>query len=58
MNRGRLAARKLTRAHVLLLADDGAVDREIAAALHVHVSTVERIRRRLVEGGVEWALSR
>jgi transposase len=56
VKRGRLAARKLTRAHVLLMADDGVVDTEISAALHVHVTTVERIRKRLVEGGVDWAL--
>lgn len=56
VKRGRLAARKLTRAHVLLMADDGAVDTEIAAALHVHVTTIERIRKRLVEEGLDCAL--
>lgn len=56
VKRGRLAARKLTRAHVLLLADEGVVDRGIANALHVHETTVERIRKRFVEGGLDWAL--
>ena len=56
VKRGRLAARRLTRAHILLLADEGTVDTKIAAALHVHVATVERIRKRFVGGGVEWAL--
>jgi len=31
-------------------------DTEIATALHLGVSTVERIRKRFVEGGLEWAL--
>ena len=56
VKRGRLAARRLTRAHILLLADEGTVDTKIAAALHVHVATVERIRKRFVEGGPDWAL--
>jgi transposase len=32
-------------------------DEKIAAALHVHRVTVERIRRRFVEGGLEQALN-
>ena len=50
-------ARRLTRARILLLADEGGPDQGIAAALHVHPATVERTRRRFVEGGVERALS-
>jgi transposase len=57
LNKGVAPARKLTRARILLLADEGGTDREIAAALHVHPATVERTRRRFVEGGVERALS-
>ncbi len=57
LNRGIAPARKLTRARILLLADDGNTDEEIAAALHVHRVTVERTRRRFVEGGVARALS-
>ena len=56
-HKGVAPARKLTRARILLLADEGGTDREIAAALHVHPATVERTRRRFVEGGVERALS-
>jgi transposase len=54
--KGRVSARKLTRAHVLLLADEGRNDKAIAAALHVSVPTVERIRNRFVTGNVEHAL--
>ena len=57
LHKGVAPARRLTRARILLLADEGGTDREVAAALHVHPATVERTRRRFVEGGVEPALS-
>lgn len=55
--KGKVSARRLRRAQVLLLAADGYIDTDIVAALHVGVSTVERLRKRFVEGGLEWALS-
>ena len=55
--RGKVVARKLRRAQLLLLAVEGYPDTEIAAALQVGVSTVERSRKRFVEGGLEWALT-
>lgn len=55
--KGKTSARKLNRAHVLLLANEGATDKQIAKALGVGTSTVERIRKRFVEGGLEEALS-
>jgi len=54
---GKARARRLYRARVLLLADEGITDEEIAGALHLGKSTVERTRRRFVEGGVERALT-
>jgi len=54
--KGKLSARKLGRAHMLLLAAEGKVDTAIAESLHVHVNTVGRTRRHFVEGGLEWAL--
>jgi transposase len=57
LHKGTAPARRLTRARILLLADEGGTDRKIAAALHAHPATVERTRRRCVEGGVERALS-
>jgi transposase len=57
IKKGTLAARKLARAHILLLADEGRADEAIAAALHVGRATVERIRKRFVEDGFEAALS-
>jgi transposase len=55
--KGKVVARKLRRAHLLLLAAEGYPDTEIAATLHLSVSTVERTRKRFVEGGLEWALT-
>lgn len=53
IRRGKTSARKLTRARVLLKAADGATDEEIVAALNVGIATVERIRKRFVEVGLE-----
>jgi transposase len=50
---GRHAARKLTRARILLKADAGCSDTNIVAALNVGRATVERLRQRFVEGGLE-----
>jgi transposase len=54
--KGTRSARKLTRAHILLQADAGGMDAAMAAALHVGVATVERIRKRCVEEGLDAAL--
>jgi len=51
------AARTATRAHVLLLADEGQADMDIAATLHLTVGTVERIRKKFRAGGVAGALA-
>ena len=63
VSRGRAAAYKQTQARILLLSDEsqecGAMnDEEIARALRVGNATVERVRRRCVEEGVEAALGR
>ena len=63
MSRGRAAAYKQTHARILLLVDEaqegGAMkDEDIARALKVGSATVERVRRRGVEEGVEAALGR
>ena len=57
VRKGMVSARKLTRAHVLLRADESARDKAVAEALHIHVATVERVRRRFVEGGLDRALT-
>ena len=51
--RGKNSARKLTRARILLQAEEGFTDEEITAALNVSIATVERPRPRLVEANLE-----
>jgi putative transposase len=56
LRKGKSSARSLTRARILLLADDGRDDEEIAETLKVSKSTVSRIRTRYCEGGLDSAL--
>ena len=62
IKKGKTSAYKLTHARILLEADENngeeKTDAEIAEQLHVGVKTVKRIRKRLVEEGIEEALSR
>jgi transposase len=53
---GKHAARKLKRAQILLAADAGAGDEEIARSVGVGGSTVYRTKRRFVLGNLEAAL--
>lgn len=57
LNRGKHAAQKLRRARILLKADEGWRDQDIAGALETSRSTVEQIRQRFVEGGLDNALN-
>src|SRR3981189_3279518 len=54
---GKQAARKLKRAQILLAADAGGGDEDIATSVGVGGSTVYRTKRRFVEGNLERALS-
>ena len=54
---GKHAARKLKRAQILLAADAGAGDEDIATSVAVGGSTVYRTKRRFVEGNLQAALS-
>jgi transposase len=54
---GERSARKVTRARILLLADEGKKDRDIVESLHTSVPTVQRTRKRFVEGGLDGALN-
>lgn len=55
--KGEIKARKMKRAMILLKADEGLTDPEIMAAVDVSRPTVERIRKRFVEGGLDKALN-
>jgi len=63
LSRGKHGARALTRARILLKADvnwpkGGWSDQQIADALDVGSSTIERVRQRFVEQGLEAILTR
>jgi hypothetical protein len=59
---GKAAARKLTHARILLLADDSLgeehADEHIVAALGTSPRTVSRVRQQLVTQGLDFALLR
>ena len=62
-SRGKVAARKLNHAKVLLHADEASEktgmlkDAGIAIAVHISLKSIERIRKRFVEEGLESALN-
>ena len=63
VSRGRSAAYKQTHARILLMSDEAQddlpmTDEAIAQALKVGHATVERVRRRCVEEGIDAALNR
>ena len=63
INTGRTAARTILKARILLKADitadgRGWLDARIVEALETSISSVQRVRRRFVEEGLEAAISR
>ncbi len=63
VDRGKGSKERRKRAHILLLADTGRdrggrIDADIADALGVNVTTVERVRKRCVMAGLDAALDR
>ena len=63
VKKGKAAAYKIKHAHILLNADQGPQgqawkDVQIAKAFHCHCTTVENLRRRLVEHGLDVAIER
>lgn len=57
IGRGKQPARKLTRARILLKADERLTDEQIAEVLHAGSATVGRVRQRFVLEGLERALN-
>jgi transposase len=55
---GRWPPRKVSHARILLRADEGQTDAEIAEGVEVGVSTVERVRKRFAVEGLGAALDR
>jgi transposase len=56
--RERVSGMKRQRASILLKADEGLTDQEIADDLEVGLVTVERVRKRCCERGVQASLER
>jgi len=61
ISKGKASARKIIHANVLLHADETVTgslkDTAIAEAIHISLLTVERVRKRFVEEGLESALN-
>ncbi len=55
-NKGKESARKIKRANILLLADEGKADKEISETIKTSQSTIERTRKKYVENGLCYAL--
>lgn len=51
VSKGKAAARRIAHARILLLADKGHDDEDIASALEISARTVGRVRKRLVTEG-------
>jgi transposase len=58
VGRQRVSGLKRVRANILLKADEGMTDAEIADELEVGLVTVERVRKRCCERGLESCLNR
>lgn len=56
VQKGQTSARKLRRAHILLLADEGKKDETIAATVRASVATVERTRKVFAQSSLKKAL--
>jgi transposase len=54
---GTQRARTIAHAHILLKANAGCTDQQTSQAISVSVLTIERVRQRFVEEGIEQALS-
>jgi transposase len=58
VGRERVSGLKRMRATILLKADEGMTDAEIADELEIGLVTVERVRKRCIERGIEGCLDR
>jgi hypothetical protein len=56
-SKGKIKARQMKRAMILLKANEGLSDPQIMSALNVSRPCVERIRKRFVTGGMQKALN-
>ena len=57
VKKGRKSARELTRAHILLLVNDGKTEMEIKDTLRISRATVSNIKKRYRKEGLQSALA-
>jgi len=57
ISKGKESARKIKRVNILLLINDGKKDTEISETLKTSTRTVERIRKKFLEEGLENAIN-
>ena len=55
--KGKVSARKLNRARILLLVDEGRAESDISQILRTSGNTIWRTKLRYNEGGLDWALN-
>jgi transposase len=55
--KGKISARKLNRARILLLADEARAESDISRILGTSGNTIWRTKKRYNEGGLDWALN-
>lgn len=55
--KGIVSARKLNRARILLLVDEGRAESDIGRILGTSGNTIWRTKKRYNEGGLDWALN-
>ena len=55
--KGKTSARKLNRARILLLVDEGRAESDISQILGTSGNTIWRTKKRYNEGGLDWALN-
>jgi transposase len=55
--KGQTSARKLNRARILLLVDEGRAESDISRILGSSGNTIWRTKKRYNEGGLDWALN-
>ena len=58
ISNGKRVAEMQSHARILLKANDGLKDKEIAEHVDISVSTIEKVRKKFVEEGFETALNR
>lgn len=55
--KGKISARKYKRIQILLMSEEGYLDKDIAIILKISTATIERVRKNFVQSGLELTLN-